>query len=173
MGGVMLSSGNPGGPGQAWTSKRYVQHNPKGMKLFQRVNDEGKPTIVSIFIPAKLEDNPGMQDPEKYRRIVWEGVGGDSELFRALMEGDYDAQVQTTMFGKIWRRSVHVVKPFPIPEAWPVWRAYDWGETKPYSIGWYTRVTEGFLMDHVDEEGNAVKVYIPKGSVFKIGEVYG
>ena len=31
----------------------------------------------------------------------------------------------------------HVINPFPIPSWWPVWRGFDFGYSKPFSVGWY------------------------------------
>ena len=42
-----------------------------------------------------------------------------------------------------WDASVHVVDPFPIPEAWPKWRAVDYGYAVPYACLWATRDPAG------------------------------
>ena len=42
-------------------------------------------------------------------------------------------------------RSVHVCEPFKIPEAWPKWRAVDYGYAVPYCCLWFTRAPTGRL----------------------------
>jgi hypothetical protein len=42
-------------------------------------------------------------------------------------------------------RSVHVCAPFAIPEAWPKWRAVDYGYAVPYCCLWFARSPSGRL----------------------------
>lgn len=35
------------------------------------------------------------------------------------------------------RRWTHVINPFEIPKEWKVYRGFDWGYAKPFSVGWY------------------------------------
>ena len=79
---------------------------------------------------------------------------------QALLYGSWDSfsgQVFTE-----WRndpahyqdqRWTHVIAPFAIPKHWPIWRGYDFGFSKPFSVGWYA----------VDEEGR----------LYRIKELYG
>ena len=71
---------------------------------------------------------------------------------QALLYGDWDSfngQVFTE-----WRndpahyedqRWTHVIKPFRIPAHWHIWRGYDFGYSKPFSVGWYAADEEGRL----------------------------
>ena len=71
---------------------------------------------------------------------------------QALLYGDWDSfngQVFTE-----WRndpahyedqRWTHVIKPFRIPAHWRIWRGYDFGYAKPFSVGWYAADEEGRL----------------------------
>lgn len=42
-------------------------------------------------------------------------------------------------------RSIHVCEPFKIPEAWPRWRAVDYGYAVPYCCLWFARSTSGTI----------------------------
>lgn len=42
-----------------------------------------------------------------------------------------------------WDSSIHVCAPFKIPEAWPRWRAVDYGYAVPYCCLWGTRSPSG------------------------------
>ena len=71
---------------------------------------------------------------------------------KALLYGDWDSftgQVFTE-----WRndpahyddqRFTHVIHPFRIPAHWRIWRGYDFGYAKPFSVGWYAADEEGRL----------------------------
>lgn len=47
----------------------------------------------------------------------------------------------------------HVIDPFDVPRYWKVWRSFDFGYSKPFSVGWYTA-------DH-------------DGTIYRIRELYG
>lgn len=42
-------------------------------------------------------------------------------------------------------RWTHVIKPFDIPKHWNIYRSYDFGYGKPFSIGWFAIDEEGIL----------------------------
>ena len=60
--------------------------------------------------------------------------GGPRE--RAWLFGDWDITAGG-MFDDLWDASVHVVQPFEIPGTWYLDRSFDWGSSKPYSVGWW------------------------------------
>ena len=35
------------------------------------------------------------------------------------------------------RQYTHVIEPFEIPEAWKIYRSFDWGYHRPFSCGWW------------------------------------
>ena len=69
---------------------------------------------------------------------------------QALLYGSWDSfsgQVFTE-----WRndpnhyedqRWTHVIAPFTIPKHWKIYRGYDFGFSKPFSVGWYAADEEG------------------------------
>lgn len=58
-------------------------------------------------------------DFDKYRHeFLGEAVGDGGQFFDG------------------WRESLHVVKPFKIPEGWVRFRCMDWGSAKPYAVYW-------------------------------------
>jgi hypothetical protein len=87
--------------------------------------------------------------------------------YRAWVHGDWDI-VSGGMFDDIWDRSVHWVPPFDIPHSWKIDRSFDWGESKPFSVGWWA-----------ESDGTDVRLRSGKwastvrGDLFRIGEWYG
>ena len=43
------------------------------------------------------------------------------------------------------QRWTHVIAPFPIPKHWKIYRGFDFGFSKPFSVGWYAADEEGRL----------------------------
>ena len=103
-----------------------------------------------IFIPSTIFDNPALlkNDPGYLNNLA---SLPEAEK-QALLYGSWDSfsgQVFTE-----WRndpahyedqRWTHVIKPFRIPAHWKIWRGYDFGYAKPFSVGWYAADEEGRL----------------------------
>jgi hypothetical protein len=68
------------------------------------------------------------------------------------------------MFDDVWRPGRHVISPFPIPSSWRVDRTFDWGSSKPFSVGWWAE-SDG-------TEAPNGRTY-PRGTLFRIAEWYG
>ena len=72
------------------------------------------------------------------------------------------------MFDDVWDPKIHIVPRFEIPVDWRIDRSFDWGSSRPFSVGWWA-------------ESNGSDVRMPDGSwrstvrgdLFRIGEWYG
>lgn len=53
-----------------------------------------------------------------------------------------------------WDPSVHVCDPFPIPEAWPRWRAVDYGYAVPYCCLWFAQAPSGRIYIYRETYGS-------------------
>lgn len=156
----IVNGSNPGGVGHNWVKAMFVDAAAP-MECWQTPRDEGG--MLRQFIPARLEDNPTLleTDPDYEHRL--EGLGNPA-LVRAMRTGDWDI-VSGGMFDDVWSRDVHVLPAFPIPAGWWVDRSYDWGSSKPFSVGWWAEVGDPYALP----DGRV----LPKGSVIRIGEWYG
>lgn len=78
----MRAATNPGGPGHEWAKRRFIDRLPDP----DDPADTPEAAEARIFIPAKLEDNPHL-DQEAYRR----SLAGLPRVERAqLLAGDWD-----------------------------------------------------------------------------------
>jgi len=159
----ILTSSNPGGVGHNWVKHTFVDQSPNG-QIVRASKEEGG--MRRQFIQALMTDNKkGMEeDPEYVYRL--EGLG-DPALVEAMKSGNWDI-VAGGMFDDVWDRGTHVIKPFLIPSSWRIDRAFDWGSSKPFSVGWWAESdgTEVTLSD-----GN--RLQFPRGTLFRIAEWYG
>lgn len=159
----ILNGSNPGGVGHNWVKASFVTSAP-AMEVWRTSREEGN--MLRQFIPSKLSDNPTMtmNDPDYSLRL--EGLGSP-ELVRAMLEGDWDI-VSGGAMDDVWRKDVHVVQPFRIPRSWYVDRAFDWGSSRPFSVGWWAESNgeEVTLLDGTRKQ-------YPKGCLFRIAEWYG
>ncbi len=123
---------NPGGQGHAYVKrifidKRYLANeNPGDYEFIQALVDdntalmEAQPDYVAQLdaLPEKLR--------EAWRFGRWDVFEG--QVFAEFVDDPehYKDRVQT-----------HVIEPFKIPDSWKIYRGFDWGYAKPFSVGWY------------------------------------
>jgi hypothetical protein len=153
------ATANPGGVGHNWVKARYIDPAPPTVPFF-----DGETRKWRVFIPSRLEDNPKLlaNDPD-YWTNVRASVGDNTALLRAWRWGIWDI-VAGGMFDDAWRRAVHVIEPFEIPRSWYVDRAFDWGSSKPFSVGFWAE-SDGTIAPNS-------RTY-PRGTLFRISEWYG
>jgi hypothetical protein len=151
---------NPGSVGHGWVKNSFI-HDP--MKIWKAPADEGG--MMRQYIPARLSDNPDLvkADPNYEARL--DGLG-DPALVRAMKEGDWD--IFAGQFFSQWRRDIHVIEPFEIPQWWNRFGGYDHGFNHPYMFGGYAVSDDGDVFkyrecggrgrtpDQIIEEINAV-----------------
>lgn len=131
---------NPGGVGHAYIKRLFIDRRFEGL---ERAEDYA-------FIPAVVYDNRVLieADPEYVRRL--EALPAHKR--RAHLEGDwnvYEGQVfeefrdDPTHYAD--RRYTHVIAPFVPPREWRLYRSFDFGYSKPFSVGWWAKDGDGRL----------------------------
>lgn len=163
-----LLGANPGGIGHNWVKGDFVSI-AKPFAITEMPKIEGG--MRRQFIPALMEDNPTLMEDDPDYGDKLEGLG-DPSLVKAMRSGDWDI-VAGGMFDDLWKREVHVIPPFQIPRSWRVDRSFDWGSSRPFSVGWWAE-SDGTTAQIVDRKsGKLVSRTFPPGSLFRIDEWYG
>lgn len=159
----IVCGSNPGGEGHNWVKKTFIDFASPNT-IVKAPKEEGG--FKRCFIPAKLSDNQILveNDPDYEDRLS--GLGTD-QLVQAMKDGNWDIAAGG-YFDDLWLRAVHVLNPFEIPSSWRIDRSFDWGSSKPYSVGFWAE-SDGTEVT-LDDGG---KVYFPRGSVIRIAELYG
>jgi hypothetical protein len=80
----MRAASNPGGTGHRWVKRRFIDKKPAE----DDPNDTPERCAARIFIPAKLPDNPGV-DQGAYREALEQL---DPQELAQLLDGDWDAR---------------------------------------------------------------------------------
>lgn len=152
---------NPGDIGHQWFRDMFYDHEPHDT-LHTVENYNGKATDV-IFLPAKLEDNPILQerDPDYEAKLE----SRNPTLAKAMRWGIWDI-AGGLFFAQHWRRiqlgdkAPHVIPAFDIPHHWPLYGSVDYGfhprndEEKPFVYGLYTTSEDGHCY-RIDELAEA------------------
>ncbi len=155
---------NPGGIGHGWVKERFITPAPPMTPIHEDVKiifPDGKSETrrqSRVFVPSSIFDNKILMenDPEYITRLA----SLPENEKRALLYGDWDSfsgQVFTEWRnnpdGYSTRKNTHVIPPFKIPHSWKIYRGFDFGYSRPFSVGWYA-------VDH-------------DGRLYRIRELYG
>lgn len=145
---------NPGGKGHGWVKDRFVTPAPPMTTIsgsYDVVMPDGSVKQIErqrLFIPASVFDNKELleNDPNYVANLA---MMPEAER-DALLYGSWDS-FDGQVFRE-WRNDAnhyddhlwtHVINPFPVPKYWRIYRSFDWGYSKPFSVGWYAVDTEG------------------------------
>lgn len=158
------ATANPGGIGHGWVKQRFITAAEPLTPIVDNytvTTPEGEQISIKkkrIFVPASVFDNQKLlsNDPEYLASLA---MLPEAEK-KALLYGDWDSfsgQVFTEWKNDpehyLDRRWTHVIEPFKVPSDWLIYRGFDFGFAKPFSVGWYA----------VDR----------RGCIYRIAEYYG
>lgn len=152
----MRAATNPGGVGHGWVRERFITPAPPLTPIsetFEVRGPKGKILKVQrsrVFVPSTVFDNKILleNDPAYLASLA---ALPEAEK-QALLYGRWDS-FEGQVFTE-WRddsahyqdqRWTHVIEPFAIPPHWKLWRGYDFGYSKPFSVGWYAADEDGRL----------------------------
>lgn len=154
------STTNPYGPGHNVTKAHFVDPMP----VLTPYANEDKSYRVRVH--GELEDNRALlsADPGYMQRLE---ADPNPNRRKAWRYGDWDI-VAGGIIDDLWKHNIHVLEPFPLPKTWTIRRSFDWGSSKPFSVGWWTE-SDGCQV----QLANRSKRTFSRGTVFRIAEWYG
>lgn len=118
-----------------WVRKYFVDPCPEGGKLLTKQIKRPDGRVEKrqrIYLPARLRDNPDKEFVDSYEVTL---LDKPAHIRRAMLEGDW--YVSAGSFFDGWRPDLHVIRPFRVPEHWPIFRSMDWGFKSPGCIHWW------------------------------------
>lgn len=150
------ATANPGGVGHGWVKQRFIDAAPPMTPITDTyvVQDPDGKTITMerkrIFVPSTVFDNQILlaNDPNYLATL---SMLPEAER-NALLYGDWSS-FEGQVFRE-WkddpahyrdRKWTHVIDPFDPPRHWKIWRGFDFGYAKPFSVGWYAADEDGKL----------------------------
>lgn len=139
---------NPGGKSHAYIKRLFVDRkfnkgeNPDNYEFIQSFVQDNKALLEAQ--PDYIEQLETL--PPKLRE-AW--LYGKWDVF----EGQVFEEFCDDPDGYGTRLNTHVIKPFRVPDDWKILRGFDFGFSKPFSVGWYA-------VDHSNR-------------IYRIQELYG
>ena len=131
---------NPGGQGHAYIKRIFVDRkykdgeNPEDYSFIQALVYDNK--ILMETQPEYLKRLEAL--PPKKRR-AW--LNGEWDVFEGQFFEEFTDD-PNHYDDHLW---THVIDPFDIPGSWKIYRSYDFGYNKPFSIGWWAISHDGVL----------------------------
>jgi len=130
------STTNPGNIGHAWYRERFITPHQKREETATR------------FVPATVDDNAFLN--AEYTSNLDSLTGWQ---LRAWRYGDWD--IAAGQFFTTFRRDVHAIPAFPLPQGWRKWCALDYGFTHYTAVYLLAEDGDGtlYLVDEHAERG--------------------
>lgn len=169
----VFSTTNPNGPGHNWVKRRFINVAPRGTVVRTSVEiynpqTEQNETVVrtQVAIFGSYRENKYL--PPGYVAEL-ESIK-DPNLRKAWLYGDWDVTAGGAL-DDLWQSHLHVVPRFVVPSSWRIDRAFDWGSSHPFSVGWWAEANGEEAQIIVGDE---VYSFCPQpGSLIQIFEWYG
>lgn len=123
---------NPGGVGHQWVKRLFIDRNYLSGEKPEEYN----------FIQSGVRDNKILMEQQPEYIAQLEAL--PPKLREAWLEGSWDI-----FFGQFFedfmdkpehykdRQWTHVIEPFEIPPNWKIYRSFDWGYARPFSVGYW------------------------------------
>jgi hypothetical protein len=157
------STTNPYGIGHNWVKGRWRLPDWR----LRPIMEPQEPARVAIH--GHIHENRLLleADPDYIDRLR-SAARNPSEL-AAWIDGSWEI-ISGGMFDDVFSQQVHVVPSIPasmIPKSWRIDRAFDWGSSKPFSVGWFAESSG----ESINIDGRRIGAV--RGDVVHFREWYG
>lgn len=167
------STTNPFGVGHNWVKARFRLPVPPGHLRGPVIRDSRDENGIlepdRVAIHGQLSENRILieADPDYIKRLA--AAAPSPAAREAWLRGSWDI-VAGGMFDDIWfeARRHCIVPAFEVPETWWLDRTFDWGDAKPFGVGWWA---ESNGEDLLLSDGRVMSTV--RGDVFLVREWYG
>jgi hypothetical protein len=174
---------NPYGPGHNAVKAYFIDPAPPGVPFVAErssletlakdfgldLRNEGFALRYTVTLHGHYSENTTLMEAQGDYAVSIASSAANPEQAKAWLSDDWDI-VAGGMFDDIWGpgKSRILVPPFMPPPGWIITRAYDWGSSKPFSVGWWARANgEAIVLP------NGRIFCPPRGSLIRIAEWYG
>lgn len=171
---------NPYGPGHNAVKAYFIDPAPAGVPFVaDRSNAKDLAADFGVEVPdtealqtvtlhGHYSENQTLMTAQADYPAVIAASAANPEQAKAWLSDDWDI-VAGGMFDDLWRRKKHVIPALKtVPAGWYVDRAFDWGSSKPFSVGWWAEAN-----GEAAHLANGDVFCPPRGSLIRFAEWYG
>lgn len=155
---------DPAEPAQAFIAERS---DAEAISAEYGVDVTAGEDLMTVTLHGHYSENETLMSSQPNYPAVIAAAAANPEQAKAWLSDDWDI-VSGGMFDDVWSRDSHVLPTFDVPRGWTIYRAFDWGSTKPFSLGWWARAN-GELARLPD----GTVFCPPPGSIIRSAEWYG
>lgn len=163
---MFRSTTNPSGPGHNWVKHRFKPHT-HNMIVRKDIVEDGEKMPPRLSIRSHIDENRALLEADPDYKVKIAASAENEAQRKAWLEGSWDI-VSGGMFDDVWDPKFNIVPEFEIPSNWKIMRSFDWGASKPFSVGWWA-VSNG---EDVQLRDGTWRSTI-KGDLFRVREWYG
>lgn len=150
------ATANPGGVGHGWVKARFIDAAPPMVPVEDtyEVADPGGKIIrlkkKRVFVNSSVFDNQKLleNDPNYLATLAMlPEAERDALLYGdwTSFEGQFFREFRDDPAHYEDRQGTHVIEPFEVPDSWQIYRSFDFGYSRPFSVGWWAVDYEGRL----------------------------
>lgn len=161
------ATANPYGAGHNWVKDRFRLPAWRGRVIDDAIDDDGNREPARVAIHGRLDENRILLDADPHYIDRLRAAARNPAELAAWIEGSWDI-VAGGMFDDLWSPRHHVVPAFDPPSSWYLDRSFDWGSSKPFSVGWWA---ESDGTDLILRDGTRRPTV--RGDLFRFAEWYG
>lgn len=170
----VFSTTNPYGVGRMWVKKRFIDGYSYGQ--IQRIENEAfnpQTQQMETYTTTRVAIFGHFKENNKLPLQYIAGLGNITNKNKraAWLEGRWDV-ASGGVFEECWDEDVHVLNNFTVPAEWEIFPTFDWGSSKPFSIGWWAR-TNGENCYIPNNQGGYDEVSFPPNTLIRVAEWYG
>ncbi len=166
---MIRATTNPYGVGHNWVKERYRLHGQwwNTIVVEDSVDAADRPEPPRCAIHGHIDENKILTEADpKYKQTITAAASNEA-MARAWLDGSWDF-VAGGMFDDVWDQRRNVVPEFDVPASWRIDRSFDWGSSRPFSVGWWAQSDGSDL--HL-RDGRVVSTV--RGDLFRVREWYG
>lgn len=165
---MVRSTTNAYGIGSNWIKDRFRLAGNWGKTILIEdsfgPDGETEPPRCAIF--SSLDENKLLLAANPNYKQTIAAAATNPAMAAAWLEGSWDI-VSGGMFNDVWSDE-NSVKRFIVPDSWQLDRAFDWGSSAPFSVGWWAR-SDGTDLVFID----GTRMRTVRGDLFRVAEWYG
>lgn len=160
---------NPYGVGHNWVKERWRLHGKWWTSIVttDSVDLEGNTEPPRVAIHGHIDENKLLLKADPNYKQTIAASAQNQAMAHAWLHGSWK-MVAGGMFSDVWLSESNDIPEFNVPHTWKIDRAFDWGSSKPFSVGWYAQ-SDG--SDLTFPDGRTMSTV--RGDVFRIQEWYG
>lgn len=161
---------NPYGIGHNWIKERFRLHGDAWRRTVV-VSDsrdlQGNIEAPRAAVHGHVSENLILLAADPNYRQTTAAAALNAAMAEAWSDGSWEI-VAGGMFDDVWSHRHNAVPRFEIPSTWRVDRSFDWGSSRPFSVGWWAQ-SDGSDLRLPDGRVRSTV----RGDLFRVGEWYG